>query len=275
MDELYRVARRVLLDALDALGTHREAVVVVGAQAVYLRVGEADLAVAAFTTDGDLSIEPTLLADEPALEAVLEAANLKAPTGSNVGIWTREVQLTSGAIAKVSVDLLVPRGISPGAGRRAAPLKGHHAHAARAVVGLEGVVVDYDRMVIGAFEEGDARAIEAKVAGPASLLVAKVHKISERVANARHKDKDALDVLRILRGTAAEELARRFLSLRADVRSADVTERALELLQSLFGRRGSMGVDMAIRATEGLADAAEIAASCELLIQDLLGLLPR
>ena len=50
MDELYVVARRVLLDALDALGTHREAVVVVGAQAIYLRVGEADLAVAAFTT---------------------------------------------------------------------------------------------------------------------------------------------------------------------------------------------------------------------------------
>ncbi len=52
MDELYVVARRVLLDALDALGTHRDAVVLVGAQAVYLRVGEADIAVAPYTTDG-------------------------------------------------------------------------------------------------------------------------------------------------------------------------------------------------------------------------------
>ena len=46
MDELYVIARRVLLDALDALGGHRDAVVLVGAQAIYLRVGEADLAVA-------------------------------------------------------------------------------------------------------------------------------------------------------------------------------------------------------------------------------------
>lgn len=52
------MARRVLLDALDALGSHREALVLVGAHAVYLRVDEADLAVAPFTTDGDLAIEP-------------------------------------------------------------------------------------------------------------------------------------------------------------------------------------------------------------------------
>jgi hypothetical protein len=35
VDELYVLARRVLLDALDALGPHRDAIVVVGAQAVY------------------------------------------------------------------------------------------------------------------------------------------------------------------------------------------------------------------------------------------------
>ena len=81
MDELYIVARRVLLDALDALGTHRDAVVVVGAQAIYLRVGEADLAVAAFTTDGDLGIEPTLLADAPTLEVALATAKSQGADG--------------------------------------------------------------------------------------------------------------------------------------------------------------------------------------------------
>jgi len=55
VDELYILARRVLLDALEALGPHRDAVVLVGAQAIYLRVGEADLAVAPFTTDRDRS----------------------------------------------------------------------------------------------------------------------------------------------------------------------------------------------------------------------------
>jgi hypothetical protein len=58
VDELYVLARSVLLDAREALGPHREACVLVGAQAIYLRVGEADLAVAPFTTDGDPVIDP-------------------------------------------------------------------------------------------------------------------------------------------------------------------------------------------------------------------------
>jgi hypothetical protein len=51
-DPEYVAARRVLLDALEALGPHRKAVVLVGAQAIYLHVGEGDMAVAPFTTDG-------------------------------------------------------------------------------------------------------------------------------------------------------------------------------------------------------------------------------
>ncbi len=54
LDPEYILARRVLLDALSALGPQREAVVLVGAQAIYLQVGEADLAVPVMTTDGDL-----------------------------------------------------------------------------------------------------------------------------------------------------------------------------------------------------------------------------
>jgi hypothetical protein len=42
-DELYVLARKVLLDALTPLGSHRDAIVLVDAQAVYLRVAEADL----------------------------------------------------------------------------------------------------------------------------------------------------------------------------------------------------------------------------------------
>lgn len=74
VDELYVMARRVLLDALDALGPHRDAIVLVGAQAVYLRVGEADIAVAPFTKDGDLAIDPAVLAEIPPLEKTLMAA---------------------------------------------------------------------------------------------------------------------------------------------------------------------------------------------------------
>ena len=45
-DQAYVLARRVLLDALEALDDQRDAVILVGAQAIYLHTGDADLAVA-------------------------------------------------------------------------------------------------------------------------------------------------------------------------------------------------------------------------------------
>jgi hypothetical protein len=50
-DPRYVAARRVLLDALDALRPHRNALVVVGAQAIYLRTGAGDIGIAPYTTD--------------------------------------------------------------------------------------------------------------------------------------------------------------------------------------------------------------------------------
>jgi hypothetical protein len=87
VDELYVMARRVLLDALHAIGSHRDAIVLVGAQAVYLRVGEADLAVAPFTTDGDLAIDPSVLTEIPPLEQALMSAGFHPKTKDSVGIW--------------------------------------------------------------------------------------------------------------------------------------------------------------------------------------------
>jgi hypothetical protein len=57
-DDPYVRARRVLLDALEALNEHRNAVILVGAQAIYLHVGEGDIAVAVYTTDGDIALDP-------------------------------------------------------------------------------------------------------------------------------------------------------------------------------------------------------------------------
>ena len=76
-DPDYVAARRVLLDALEALGNQRKAVVLVGAQAFYLHGGEGDLAVAPYTTDGDLAIDPRELDDEPALAATLQSAGFE------------------------------------------------------------------------------------------------------------------------------------------------------------------------------------------------------
>ncbi len=66
-DPLYVRARAALLDALTALQPHLDAVVPVGAQAIYMHTGDADLAVAEYTTDADLSVSPDDLADSPLL----------------------------------------------------------------------------------------------------------------------------------------------------------------------------------------------------------------
>ena len=63
----YVAARRVLLDALEALAPHGAALILAGAQAVYLRTGPGALPVAEFTTDGDLTIDPELLSEAPPL----------------------------------------------------------------------------------------------------------------------------------------------------------------------------------------------------------------
>ena len=68
----YVLARRVLLDALEGLGSHRDAVTLVGAQAVYLRVGEADIAVAPTTTDADLALDPTVVKEWPPLDEIMQ-----------------------------------------------------------------------------------------------------------------------------------------------------------------------------------------------------------
>ncbi len=273
VDELYVMARRVLLDALHAVGSHRDAIVLVGAQAVYLRVGEADLAVAPFTTDGDLAIDPSVLTEIPPLEQALMGAGFHPKTKDSVGIWVAKRATQLLVDIDVGIDLLVPASISPGTGRRAAKLTGHDARAARVVHGLEGAVVDADVMTLKALDVDDSRAIDIRVAGPAALLVAKVHKISERQGTSRLSDKDALDVVRLLRGTETDDLATRYEKLLADTRSADVAKAGRDLFATQFSKRANPGVQMAIRSAGVLADPEELAASCEALSSDLLAAL--
>ncbi len=80
-DPLYVRARAALLDALTALQPHLDAVVPVGAQAIYMHTGDADLAVAEYTTDADLSVSPDDLADSPCLAiSSRRAASRRAST---------------------------------------------------------------------------------------------------------------------------------------------------------------------------------------------------
>ena len=76
----YIEARRTLLDALDALDAlapHRDSLVLIGAQAVYLHTGSTGLSVPPMTTDADLALNTDLLADDPEIAALLRAAGFE------------------------------------------------------------------------------------------------------------------------------------------------------------------------------------------------------
>lgn len=209
----------------------------------------------------------------PPLEEALRGAGFAPKTDQSVGVWVTSRSVRSGVIAEVAVDLLVPEAVSPGTGRRAARLTGHDPRAARIVRGLEGVLVDQDLVLISSFDPADTRGHRLQVAGPAALLVSKLHKIAERQESTRQNDKDALDVLRLLRGVTSSDLAGRIGRLLSEERSTEVCREALTLLTTLFGSRNAPGSKMVVRATAGLADAEEMALSCELLAGDLLSAL--
>jgi hypothetical protein len=261
-DQLYVDARRALLDALDALGPHATALVLVGAQAVYIHTGDAGVAVAATTKDGDLAVDPRELKDQPSLEAAMVAAGFRL--SDNPGIW-----LASDTGAEV--DLLVPESLAFGTCRRAARIPGHGASSARRVVGLEAAIVDNEAHTLTALEPLDGRALSVRLAGPAALLVAKLHKVGERRESLdRLVDKDALDIYRLLAAVSTLTLTRALQILLADPISASVTRTAVTYLGELFGSANVIGSRMAARAVEPLMDGDTIAQSSAALAQDLL-----
>ena len=94
----YVAARRVLLDALTALDSHRNNLVLVGAQAIYHHTGGANaINVPLMTTDADLAVNTADLADVPEIGETLRAAGFSP--GSNPGHWI--------ALSDVAVDLMV------------------------------------------------------------------------------------------------------------------------------------------------------------------------
>jgi hypothetical protein len=228
-----------------------------------LQTGGGELAVAPYTTDGDLVIHPAKLRDSPLLEEAMRSGGFEQT--NQPGIWTRD---------DVELDLLVPAAVG-GPGRRGARLGAHGQRAARKARGLEGALVDSSPREVRGFEN-DERCFEVRVAGPAALLVSKLHKIADRENRPdRLGDKDALDVLRLLQGTGVRELAGSLRRLLDSQVSSEVTLQALNLLQRLFGEEDATGVEMTVRASEGLEDPATIRVSCTALATELIRVVGR
>jgi hypothetical protein len=259
-DPQYVAARRALLDALEGLSAHLRAVVVVGAQAVYLRAGGELAGVAAFTTDGDLALDPALLPDEPPLEAVMIAAGFELER--EPGVWYSRPGSQDYA---VPVDLIVPEGAAAPGGRRGARLGPHGKRAAHRAVGLEAALVDHAPLPIAALDPSDERRIEVAVAGVAALLIAKAHKLHDRLRSprpGRAEDKDAADIYRLMRTSSPVDIAATLSALREHPVAGPSVTAGVEHLLTDFSRRRDPGVEMAARSLRFAVPQAQVATLC-------------
>ena len=255
----------MLLDALEALAPHAPALVIAGAQAIYLRVGDGDLAVAPYTTDGDITVDPRSLAPDPTIEAAMTAAGF-APMlqGGNLepGIWVAKALINDREVL-IPVDLIVPEGFAPPGGRRGARLGPHGNKAARRAIGLEAALVDNGPITVSALDPADGRSALVAVAGEAALMVAKAHKLHDRVGRGRpdrSKDKDAADVFRMMQATPAKTVSTTLAELSEHPVAGPPTLAAVSYIDELFSRRGRPGIEMAARSFGGAIPLARVEA---------------
>jgi hypothetical protein len=127
-------------------------------------------------------------------------------------------------------------------------------------------------MMVPALAVGDDRRSMVKVATPAALLVAKLHKLGDRTASpTRLIDKDAHDIYRLLVACTTSELSAGLARLRQTSVSGPATQQALAHLRELFAAGSdALGSRMAGRAEEGVGDPPTVSASAAVLARDLL-----
>ena len=265
--EEYVQARRVLLDALAALEPHLDNLILIGAQAVYLHTGESDLNVPLMTTDGDLAMNTTGLADVPEIGGAMRAAGFSP--GANPGRW-----LGGGDVA---IDLMVAPHQARTAKRtaRAARLAPHSKETARIAKGLEPSLVDNSVFKIASFSADDSREVRLRVAGPAALLTAKAIKIGERLRQSdiqpdRLKQKDALDVFRVLRAIQTKDLVDGFRKHREVEEARAASEEAMEILRENSTSREGRIVQLAVEAASGDPTVAPSFVALAALLQKAL-----
>ncbi|MGH2878302.1 MAG: hypothetical protein ACRDK4_01660 [Solirubrobacteraceae bacterium] len=120
-------------------------------------------------------------------------------------------------------------------------------------------------MTIQALEPQDRRVFKVKVAGACALLVAKAHKLHDRIDSGRTDrldDKDAADVVRLMQTANAHDVATTLRALASDPVAGRPTSDALLYVGQLFGRRGGQGIEMAAHALRTAMPADRVQALC-------------
>lgn len=137
VDNLIVESRAALLDAIAALEAHKDSVILVGAQAIYLRTGRATFALAEVTKDSDLAIDPRTLGEDPRLEEAMRRAGfILNPVSQQPGAWMSPIG--------IPVDPMVPEQLSGAGSRRGVRIPPHDRQSARRTAGLEAAIIDQE-----------------------------------------------------------------------------------------------------------------------------------
>jgi hypothetical protein len=114
LDARYVAARRVLLDALTVLAPHGDAIILAGAQAVYLHTGTADLAIAPYTTvpPQGAAASPPRVASCPGEQAVPPGAAAPADMPRGAALACARTSAVDGLQAvPATVEVDIARGL--------------------------------------------------------------------------------------------------------------------------------------------------------------------
>jgi hypothetical protein len=263
-------ARRTLITVLRHLAVYREdAIVVAGAQAVYIRTAAEVLPFAPFTFDSDIVLDPRVLDPEPPVAAILASLGYVHRDEQPGLYWAPDSDRADGC----QVDLLVPERFAAGRSRRDANLPGENRRAARRTRGLEATLFDRERCRIDDLEDPSMSA-EALVAGPAALIVAKAQKIAERSSTSpdRVKVKDVTDVFGLLRAHEPDDLRRRFSMLAHVDAIREPFLSDVAAIRDVFG--GQRGRALFAEAIREMPGRDELFAAYVALTGELLGVLP-
>ena len=129
-------------------------------------------------------------------------------------------------------------------------------HAASRAIGLELAVWDRHRRTLAAIDN-PTETVDAWIAGPAALLVAKAHKVHERIAQIttrpdRLRPKDSGDVALLMMVTDPEDVAEAMVSLSAQHSEiAQVVAKAAAWLVEMYADQVSI---LRRHASDALAD---------------------
>lgn len=241
--ELVR-ARRVLLRGLRVLAPQREAITLIGAQAVYEHTASITSIPPTLTTDGDTCVIPQYaVVGFDIGQALTEAGFTVHP--DRPGIWGIELDSE-----QVALDLLVPEALA-GPGRRGARVPGQDKRAIGRAPGLELVVVDRELRTLAALD-GSGDVVEVYVAGPAALLCAKAYKLGERLTELaqrgrnRVKEKDAGDAWRLMAVSDPSAVSKTFTDAANDQVIGSAVALGKKYLIELFAPEGD-GLSLAVR----------------------------